>query len=341
MKNKDSELVQRQLVVSVDTEEEGLWNNVYSTTGNTTENLRGLARFQATCESHSMAPTYVIDAPVLCDELAIADLRRWQDAGTCEVGTHCHPWCNPPLPIEPVQAVDSFLCNLPPEVQRAKLEWLTDAISDAMGRRPTSYRAGRYGFDDESAMILDELGYVVDSSVLPVYDYRSYGGPNFNQYARTPYRYFGTDKSQGLIEIPVTAGFTRAGFESQRRLWLGLRKNLWSKFRVAGIADRLRIAKRVKLTPEGTTLRDLKDLIDSCVADGLSTLVLMLHSSSLVAGFSPYAKDEEALDQLYQRLTGTFQYAIERHGFAPATLTQAAENIAPSLPFEKNEFEST
>ncbi len=44
---------------------------------------------------------------------------------------------------------------------------------------PTSYRAGRYGFDLTSAEILADLGYIVDSSVLPLHDYRRKKGPDF------------------------------------------------------------------------------------------------------------------------------------------------------------------
>lgn len=316
----------KQIVVSVDTEEEGLWGGKYTIEGNTTENLRGLERFQAECERLSVPPTYLIDAPVLDDHRAIDQLARWQEKNACEVGAHCHAWCNPPISMHEVSSKTSYLCNLPKDVQRDKLVWLTEKIAQAIGRKPTSYRAGRYGFDQVSAEILDDLGYKVDSSVLPMHDYRSQGGPNFLMASRKPSRYFGHDSSRKLVEIPITAGFAAGSYKTRRRFWIGLRKQPWKALRMAGIADRLGLTRRVKLSPEGTQFNNLKRLVDACHHDGLSTLVLMLHSSSLVVGLSPYSKDAEMLQTLFQRLSLIINHAVAL-GYEPVTLTQAAEKF--------------
>ena len=318
----------RQLIVTVDTEEEGLWGGNYRVTGNTTENLRGLPRFQAACERLGVPPTYLIDAPVLADAEAIRDLRRWQDAGVCEVGAHCHPWCNPPLPESTPTSAETYLSNLPIEVQHQKLSWLTERIAEAVGRAPTSYRAGRYGFDEASAVVLAELGYKVDSSVLPMYEYIDEGGPDFRYCRRDPYRIDPDGNGHELIEIPVTAGFSRPGYDWRRRLWIGLRAGPWRRSRIAGVMDRLGLVRRVKLTPEGTQIANVKALIDACVADGLTSLVLMLHSSSLRAGLSPYASTEEELTVFYQRLDQMMAYAISVHGFVPTTLTAGGAQLS-------------
>ena len=41
---------------------------------------------------------------------------------------------------------NSYHCNLPPELERAKIEALTEAIEAGFGARPTIFKAGRYGF---------------------------------------------------------------------------------------------------------------------------------------------------------------------------------------------------
>lgn len=316
-----------QLIVSVDTEEEGLWGGVYTVHNNKTDNLRGLNRFQSLCERWRMPPTYLIDAPVLDDGIAVAQLKAWQDAGVCEVGAHCHPWCNPPIVSQSPNEFDTFLCNLPRELQFEKLNWLTCQISERFERPPTSYRAGRYGFDLTSAEILADLGYVVDSSVLPLHDYRSKKGPDFMMAQRVCYQLFSNTSHRKLIEFPVTAGFTRAGYKWRRQYWQWSRRSPWKMMRIAGLLDRLGIARRVKLSPEGTRLDDLEKLIDAVKQDGVETLVLMLHSSSLVKGLSPYARDDNMLEQLYTRLEGALRCAIDVHGFRPATLTQAAKRF--------------
>lgn len=314
----------KQIVITVDTEEEGLWGGCFAVTGNTTENLRGLARFQAACEELSAPPTYLVDAPVLDDRVATNQLRTWQRENRCEVGAHCHPWCNPPLQANTPTIKETYLCNLPVELQMEKLKWLTVRIGDVMGRAPTSYRSGRYGFDRHTATILDDLGYQVDSSLLPLFDYRRDGGPDFTMSPRKPFRYFGNESERKLIEVPVTSGFTRPGYQCKRKLWTGLRSQPWAQLRLSGISDRLGLTRRVKLSPEKYGIQDLKKLIDASVIDGLTTMVLMLHSSSLVPGMSPYARTDSDLDSFYKTMTSAIAHAMTEHGFRPATLTQSA-----------------
>ena len=317
----------RHIIITVDTEEEGLWGGGYSVTGNTTDNLRGLPRFQSACEELSTPPTYLIDAPVTEDLVAVDLMRTWQRQGRCEVGAHCHPWCNPPLPSRVQRPEETYLSNLPIDLQLEKLRWLTSRISEMMEQAPTSYRSGRYGFDHDTATILDDLGYLVDSSVLPLFDYRENGGPDYTLVSRKPYRFFAEETGRKLVEVPITSGFTRPGYEFQRKLWAGLRKQPWKRLRLPGIADRLGLARRVKLSPEQYTQEDLRGLIDSAVTDGLSTLVLMLHSSSLVPGMSPYAKTDSDLEAFYRTMTFAIRYAVTEHQFTPVTLTQSVEQV--------------
>ena len=84
-------------IVTVDTEEEGLWGGRYPRTGHTVENVRGVVRFQTLCDQYGVRPTYLIDAPVLENEAAAGLLRGLKDNGVAEIGAHMHPWCTPPL----------------------------------------------------------------------------------------------------------------------------------------------------------------------------------------------------------------------------------------------------
>ena len=124
------------LIVTVDTEEEGRWTGIYRRSGNPVENIPHLAQFQSLCNSYGIAPTYLIDAPVADDDRSVEILRGLQDKQRCEVGTHMHPWCNPPF-NEDITPRNTYFCNLPESLQRAKLAWLTERIEDRIGRRPT------------------------------------------------------------------------------------------------------------------------------------------------------------------------------------------------------------
>jgi len=307
--------------VTLDTEEEGLWGGAYPVRNCTTENLRGLSRFQNLCEKYSIPPTYLIDAPVLEDQLAVNQLRSWQDSRLCEVGAHCHPWCNPPIASDIVSESESYLCNLPVELQYQKLEWLTHRISDFIGRRPTSYRAGRYGFNASSIGPLVQLGYTVDSSVLPAYDYSKSHGPDFTSSDRFPSRLQCKHGGHSILEFPITTGFTRSNFYGLRQQLRKLVETpLGRATKLASISNRLGLSRHVKLSPEGTTLVELQGLVKSSVLSGVKHLVLMLHSTSLLPGFSPYAKDGAAVESLYERMERIFEYATKSFDCEGCTL---------------------
>ncbi len=67
-----------------------------------------------------------------------------------------------------------------------KLKNLTEHIESAFGKRPLSFRSGRYGFNENVARVLVENGYLIDSSVTPLLSWDVYkgipggnGGPDF------------------------------------------------------------------------------------------------------------------------------------------------------------------
>src|SRR5690606_29089443 len=66
------------LVVTVDTEEEGLWSGTSAETGAVT-NIRGIPRFQQLCDQFRIRPTYLVDAPVVQSQESVSILRPLQD----------------------------------------------------------------------------------------------------------------------------------------------------------------------------------------------------------------------------------------------------------------------
>jgi hypothetical protein len=324
------------LIVTVDVEEEGLWDGSFRTTGNSVENVRGLGRFQDLCDSHGICPTYLVDAPVVQDDRSVELLRLIHDKGRCEIGAHLHPWCTPPLDA-PADSRTSFMCNLPERAQRAKLRWLTAEIERRFSRRPTSFRAGRYGLDACGARLLADLGYQVDSSVIPFSDYSAEGGPDFSAAPYVPY-FVDTDdlcrpSEQGaLLEVPVSVGFHHPDFARAHALHTTASRSWMRHFRAVGIFDRLGLARRIKFSPEQSDAPRLRQLADAYVACQAPALVLMLHSSSLLAGYSPYARSRTELDELYRRLEQTFDYCLNAHQLHAATLTEFAASFATHNP---------
>jgi len=314
-----------KLIVTVDTEEEGLWNGAFRSHGNTVRNVAGVSRFQRICDRFDIRPTYLVDTPVVEDNASVELLRRYLDADECEIGTHLHPWCAEPI-REPVSEHNSFLCNLPVELQREKLVRLTGQIERRFGRRPTSFRAGRYGLDIAGARLLMDLGYAVDSSVIPFSDFTGEGGPDFRTAPFQPYFVDGQDlripSSRGtLLEVPVSVGFSHADFARTDRIRRFALRPCFRPLRLVGVLDRLNVVRRVKFSPEQADARNMMQLVDAYMANQAPCMVMMLHSSSLVPGYSPYVPDESRLDQFCRDLEATFDYCLTRHQMVGETLT--------------------
>lgn len=319
-----------RLCVTVDTEEEGLWSGQYRMTGNTVENIQGVPRFQSLCDGLGIRPTYLIDAPVVQDDRASGILAEIHADGRCEIGAHVHPWCNPPL-NEFYDSRESYFCNLPAELQRAKLDWLTNAIADRFGERPISFRAGRYGLDIIGARVLEELGYRVDSSVIPFTDYSTDHGPDFTSAPWQPYyvseRSLQTPGEKGaLLEVPVSVGFNWQNFSRAMACLRQLRRPSLRWTRAEGVLDELRLLKRMKFSPEGTGRRELRMLVDRYLATPGNSLVMMFHSTSLVPGNSPYVRNELELERFLHRIEEACKYCIDQHHATAVTLGEMATN---------------
>ncbi len=324
------------LVVTVDTEEEGLWSGQFRRRGNTVRNIEGIPRFQQLCSSYGIHPTYLVDTPVVEDTRAVAILREHHTHGACEIGSHLHPWCAPPL-VEETGGAQSYMCNLSEDLQRRKLTRLTESIEHAFGRRPTSFRAGRYGLDIRGARILADLGYVCDSSVINFTDYSDRGGPDFWAAPTQPYWIGGEHLCQPsnrgvLLEVPVTVGFNRRRFSWASRVVGAARKPFVRRLRLTGVLDRTGLIRRIKFSPEQSSARRMNQLVDACLANGSPVMVMMLHSSSLVPGMSPYAPDSSALEAVYARLEATFDYCRNAQKMTGRTLTGFAERWAGHAP---------
>lgn len=313
-----------RLIVTVDTEEEGLFGEQFSAHGLSVKNLQFLGRFQSLCESWKVSPVYLIDTPVVENDAAAGQLREWVQGGTCEVGAHLHPWCAPPFGEE-TSTRNSFHCNLPAELEREKLQRLTEAIESRIVR-PVSYRAGRYGQSARGLAVLEELGYELDSSVIPYMNYADQGGPDFRRTPDVPYFPSRTDITRTgdspILEIPVTTGFSHSSFESCQAWYEWAHRSPFNKLRAVGILDRLNLVRKIKLSPEQADRIRLKQLIDACLSRKLPVLVVLLHSSSLMEGGSPYAKDRSGLEELYSRMRFILEYCCGERNMEPRTLSE-------------------
>src|SRR3990167_291254 len=115
-------------------------------------NLSALPRFQSMCEKYGIIPTYLITYEVATDKEATNNLKNWQDSGRAEIGAHLHPWTTPPIGDEDEKL--RFPDALSDQELESKFKNLHDSIVKSIGRNPTSYRAGRWGFDNRQVELL-------------------------------------------------------------------------------------------------------------------------------------------------------------------------------------------
>jgi hypothetical protein len=301
----------QRFIVTVDTEEEFDWAKPLGRTGHGLSHVPRLARFQQFCEGFGIVPIYLIDYPVATDPAAVEALGTAVAAGRAEVGVQLHPWVSPPHDEE-VNGFNSYSGNLPPDLEAAKFNTLRDAIETAFGTAPMIYRAGRYGVGAASAGMLAKAGLAIDTSVRARFDYSASGGPNFRDHPLVPWW---IDRSKKLMELPLTTVF----WGMLRQQGTLLYPLLWRVPRLRGLLARAALLERIPLTPEGVSIEEAIKGIDIAIDDGLPVLVFSFHSPSLSPGLTPYVRDEEGLDQLYDWWRAIFTY-LKKRQIRPASV---------------------
>ncbi len=290
------------LTVVVDTEEEFDWSAPFDRRATGVGHMQRIGAVQAVCERWGIRPVYVIDYPVASQEAGIAALRPLLRSGQALVGAHLHPWVSPPYEEE-VTGHNSFPGNLPPALERAKLVELCACIEAALGMRPLMYKAGRYGIGLNTFAILEDLGFTVDLSPSPPFDYRTAGGADFSRRGLAP-EWVGPRRS--VLSIPGTGALV--GCLPSLWLYQVAASTRLAQLRVPGILARLGVAERVKLSPEGHSCAEMTRLVRWLHARGQRLFALSLHSPSVEPGHTPYVRSEQDLQALLAALDGFLHF---------------------------------
>lgn len=322
---------QSRFVVTVDTEADDAWAQSDKIE---LKNLKEVPRFQDLCQRYDVTPTYLVTYECAARDEAISVLKPIVDAGQCEIGHHLHCWTTPPFIHERPSGVDiawlgAYQSELPDSLFREKAECLRSQIETTYGKAPTSHRAGRWGIDQRTVDWLIENDFVTESSVTPRMSWseiigKTTGGPSFYSSPYAPYFWHGKSahKKDGrfLVEIPVTVDvpvglLSRACARYMQRELPG-----------TSVVDRLytktgagRMLRPDPAYPEGILLR----IVDRTMARGIPVLNLMIHSSELSLGCSPFSRNEDDCAQVWSRLEEVFKYIKER-GITSVMLSEAA-----------------
>jgi peptidoglycan/xylan/chitin deacetylase (PgdA/CDA1 family) len=319
------------LVVTIDTEADDLWSRPRRYT---CRNVRRVPRLHRLLERYGVRPTYLVSHEIVEDAEAVGILRDLKDGA--EIGTHLHPFSTPPeyQVTGDDRYTQPYAFEYPLEITAKKLLHLTQAIEAALGRRPRSIRWGRWGFNASLVPLLEEHGYRVDTTVTPGVTWpgrsgRGGGGPSFASAGCAPYLLGRKDVCRPgpgpVLEVPVTIT-SRGGWAARLDRALG-RARLGRLGRWLGTAPRW-------LRPfPWMTGAGLLDVCREASRAGCQVFNLMLHSSELLPGGSPYRKSEEDVARLFESLE-TWLAGMRREGIEPATLSElgALPSVAERSP---------
>ncbi len=308
------------LLVAIDTEGDNQWDAA-ARRHQTFANIHALGRLHDFFRRHDVRPTYVITHPVAQDPRSAEVLRQLLASDTCEIGAHHHAWETPPCEPDDVDR-HAYALSLPAPQFDAQLQALTSAITHATGVAPVSYRSGRFGFSAAHVSSLERAGYLVDSSVAPLFYEAHKQGPDFVGAPLTPYFLAYDDPTRAgssqVLELPISAALSRRvpAFVEQ---WYGRAPSPYMTKRVLRL---LRIAEVRWLRPSYSSAEDMITLARQIVRRGVPLLNLLFHSSEAIVGGSPYNRTEGELAAFYERLGRFLTVARQELRAEPLTFAE-------------------
>lgn len=307
------------LLVGIDTEGDNQWDAA-ARANQTFENIYALPALHALFARHGVQPTYVVTHPVASDPRSADVLARLQERGDCEIGAHHHAWETPPFSAADVQG-HPYASMLPRPQFEAQLTSLTTAVARAVGRRPVSYRSGRFGFAAEHVAALEREGYLVESSVAPLFYERHKGGPEFVDAPIRPY-FLAYDSavsagSSNVLEVPISAALNRRLPGVLARAWARAPMN----YRTKRLLRAARLVRMRWLRPSYSSLEDMQALARDLARREVPVLNLLFHSSEAIVGGSPYNRTQAELAGFCDRLERFLAYATNDLGASPATFS--------------------
>jgi GT2 family glycosyltransferase len=298
------------LVTTIDAEEDFDWSGPFIRTSSRVTSMRSQFKAHRVFERYGVIPTYLVDFPVASQDEGRGPLKELLESGQCEVGAQLHPWVNPPF-VEVISNRNSYPGNLPMVVEYDKLLALTNMLEEAFGIRPRIYRAGRYGFGPNTAEILRHLGYLVDTSMMPWWNYGPQGGPDFRSVRADP---FWIDRDRTVLEMPISVALVGRAARLAPHVSSGLFNRISEGVGLTATVARLGLIERIRLTPEGIAIDEGKRLVRQMIADGQRVFVMTYHSPSLEPGGTPYVKTARDLERFLAWLEEFYDFFTKEIG---------------------------
>lgn len=299
MKNKS-------FIITVDTEGDNLWSWCDGKEI-TTRNAFYISRFQELCEKYGFKPTYLTNYEMALEDRWVEYGKQKAKLGLCEIGMHIHAWNSPPLyNLDRVYSGNPYITEYPEHIINAKVQYIVELLERKFEVKILSSRSGRWATNDEYFAALKRTGIKIDCSVTPEMNLSSISGCSQN---------IGNDYSKcnkcsyeiypGIIEVPMTT--RHINWFANGSIRHGLKAFV--------------VGEDMWLRPHKKSLRYLQTLTHSVEKEECDYLEFMLHSSELMPGGSPYFKNSQDVENLYDLLESYFSI-IKAKGYTGDTLTE-------------------
>ncbi len=259
---------------------------------------------------HGVMSTYLLSPEVLENPACVDVLKSLPHV---ELGSHLHGEFVEPLRKPVGASISDFQAMYPPEIEAAKMANLTRLFEEKMGFKPTSFRAGRWGISPHSFKILEDLGYLVDSSVTPYFTWKF---PNHILDYKTALDvpYFTSAENllvQGkmrLLQVPVTIVSHYGHMFNKSSPYLpGFAKEILIK---------IPLWRPMWLRPTYSDFNQMKHVIDTYISSHSDeqdiVLNMMFHSVEILPEENPYNFDQKRIGLFLNNMEKTFEYMHKR-----------------------------
>ncbi|MBL7961490.1 hypothetical protein JNL27_14750 [bacterium] len=199
-----------------------------------------------------------------------------------------------------------------------KISNLTQLFKKTFEYSPVSFRAGRFGIGSNSLLILNKLGYLVDSSIYPFSiiqtKEKSY---NFCYYPIQPYfpdlrdpSQTALKESETILEVPLTI---RSKFFQSLPSRIG--RKISDSSLLTGLLSKVlgkNYVKTFSLRPSTNSYKLLLNIADFHIRNVKRSqdvyLNLMFHSNEIIEGASPYCQTESEIELFLRNLNLFFSH---------------------------------
>lgn len=256
-------------------------------------------------------PTYLLSSEIIENDECVGLLKGVEN---CELGTHLHGDL-----LEPQRRVfelanaetSDMQCSYPYEIEYRKLSNLTNLFKVKFGYRPSSFRAGRFGAGNNTILLLEELGYRVDSSITPGIDWNfPEGRANFLEAKEQPY-------------FPSKQNILKEGDSKVLEVPISIVSPSFRRFiHSFGKIRELHLVKKITnyafpacwLRPSRQSSREMIHVINYYLKrygenDHL-VLNMMFHSMEIIPKASPYTRTEDECLSFLNRIKRVLQYCV-------------------------------